>query len=403
MRPISSLATLAVPLLLAVAPGCGDSDDNGGDGPTLEHVYVINNEIYTADSSTTYINVLGSLDDVQIDQSKAVQFDGGRATIAVNDGKLFVAPPDRPSILRYAVSPTGQLLEEGEISFANFGLESIYIDEWALTFIDANKAYLLNLDSGVIIVWNPSTMQLLGEIQPLQSLVRPNLSLNSSGTVVRGNRMYQIFYWSDWDAWMTSTEQYLAVYDTDTDKMLSLTSETRCPGLANRVDRDEAGTLYFSNWVWNVSETLIRNAPSSCGLRIPAGSDAFDPTWVFDFRDVTGDRESAMYAYLGDGKGLLNVFHDERATYDASSDPAELGSSPNWKLWLVDQAAGTGAPIEGLDWMTGGASTFDIDGRTFVFTPAADYDAVKVSEIVDYRAVPAFDVAGWSYQLFKLR
>jgi len=397
---MTSRPFLAVLALAATGCGSGGDDDSG---PVLDTSFVIANEIYTADSSTTYINVLGSLDNVAIDPGRAVEFAGGRATIATHAGWLFVAPPDRPVITRYAISDTGALVAEGEISFANYGLEFVYIDEWALTFISATKAYLTNFDDGSIIVWNPTTMELTGEIPPLQSLVRPNLSLNNSGTVVRGNRMFQIVFWSDWEAYATSTEQYLAVYDTDTDTNIALVPEQRCPGLSNRVDRDEAGNLYFSNWVWNVSETLIRGAPSSCALRIPPDAETFDPAWIHDFRQSTEGREAAMYAYLGDGKGLLNVFHSERVTYDGNSDPAELAQTPNWRLWSVDAAGGVGAPVEGSDWMTGGASTFHLDGRAFVFTPSADYATTQISEIVDGRSVPAFEVAGWSYQFFQVR
>lgn len=392
-------------LALLAAVGCGGGDDDS-DGEGGEYRFVVTNEVYTADSSTTYVNVLRSLDNITIDKTRAVEFAGGRATISTYNNWLFVAPPDRPVITRYSVDNNGKLVNEGEVSFANFGLESVVIDEWALTFISPTKAYLLNTDDGVIIVFNPTTMELTGtQIQPTQSLVRGNnLSLNSSGTVVRGNRMFQTFYWSDWDAWTTSAEQYLAVYDTDNDKMLALVPESRCPALSNRVDTDEAGNLYFSNWVWNVSETLIKNAPSSCALRIVPGAETFDANWKLDYRAITDGREAAMFAYLGGGKGLLNVFYSERATYDANTDPAELASTANWKLWSVDLAAGTGGQVEGSDWMSGGASTYHLDGRVFVSPPSgADLTTTDFVEIVDGKQVPSFTVDGWSYQFFQLK
>lgn len=393
------LATFA----LVAAVGCTSDDRDTSDAPATEPRYVIANEVYTADSSTTYVNILGSLDNVVIDPSKAVEFDGGRATISAYNGWLFIAPPDRPVITRYSITATGALVEEDEVSFANYGLASVVIDEWALTFISPTKAYLMNVETGVNIIWNPTTMELTGEIQPLQSLVRPNISLNSSGTAIRGNRMFQTVYWTDWDAWVTSAEQYLAVTDTDTDTMIALVPESRCPALSNRVDRDEAGNLYFSNWVWNVSETLLHGAPSSCALRIAPDAETFDSTWTLDFPQITGGREAAMYSYLGHGKGTLNVFYNERATYDTNTDPAELASTSNWRLWSVDNATGTGAPIDGSDFMAGGASTFHLDGRSFVFTPTGDTTKTQIAEIVDGRSVPSFEVDGWSYQFFQVR
>lgn len=384
---------------------CGDSGDGGDDTDTAYDgpLYVIANEVYTADSSTTYVNVLHSLDVDQVDYTKAIEYAGGRATIATVGGWLFVGEPEAPVITRFAVAADGTLVQDGQISFANYGFESIWIDEWGNTFISPTKAYLMNSDDGTTIVWDPTTMAITGEIAPSQNLVRGNQLLNGSPGLVRGDRLFRTFFWSDWDAYATSTEQYLAVYDVTTDTMIALVPESRCPGLSNRIERDEAGNLYASNWVHNVTETLVRGAPSSCAVRIAAVAEVFDPTWTLPFTAVTDGREGAMFSVLGGGQGLLNVFHDERATFDDQSDPSELAATLNWRLWHVDAADLTGAPVEGLDWMAGGASTFHLDGRTFVLVPGADYSITRISEIVDGAAVPSFDVTGWSYQFLRMR
>lgn len=396
--PLRSL----VPLLFALgalAPGCSED----GDGPPpVEARYVIANEIYTADSSTTYVHLLDSLDGVTIDPARAIEFAGGRATIATINGWLFVAPPDRPAIVRYTIAGDGSLVADGEISFASYGFTTLWIDPWGNTFISPTKAYVWHPDEGTTIVWNPTTMEIEREIPPAQDLVRAGKSLNGSPAVVRGDRLFRTVFWSDWDAWETSAEQYLAIFDVETDAMLELVPEARCPGLSNWIDRDEDGNLYFSNWIWNVSETLVRGAPRSCALRIPPGADRFDPGWTLPYAGLTEGREAAMYSYLGGGEGLLNVFHAERATFDAGSDPAELASTTNWRLWRVNAGAGTAAPVEGLDWMSGGASTFHLGDRAFVFLPGADYAITHIYEITGGAAVPALEIDGWSYQLYSL-
>jgi hypothetical protein len=63
---------------------------------------------------------------------------------------------------------------------------------------------------------------------------------------VRGNRLYIAVGWANWDAYVWSDEVYLAVYDTDTDELIDLVQETRCPSLDNQVSRDEAGNIDFS-------------------------------------------------------------------------------------------------------------------------------------------------------------
>ncbi|HVK75938.1 MAG TPA: hypothetical protein VM734_21550, partial [Kofleriaceae bacterium] len=348
-----ALAALGLATGLAACGG-GDDDDGGGTGPLTGPVFVVANEVYTDDSSTTYVNVLDSLDIDQVDYTKAIEIAGGRATIATTNGWLFVAPPDEPVIIRYEIDGARKLVETGRVSFANYGLDAIWVDEWGNTFISPTKAYLTNSDDGTALVWNPTTMEITGEIAPLQDLVRAGTTINSSPSVVRGDRLYRAIFWSNWQAWETSTEQYVAVYDTTTDRMIDLVPESRCPGLSNRVARDEAGNLYFSNWVHNVSETLVRGAPKSCAVRISAGADRPDADWTLPYADVTDGREAAMFSYIGDGKAMLNVFHDERATYDENTDPSALIGTANWRLWNIDPVAKTGAPVEGLDWMAGG-------------------------------------------------
>jgi hypothetical protein len=397
-RALGALGALGA--LAALAAGC--ADDGDPPPPPIQARYVIANEVYAADTTTSYVHVLDSLDGVVIDPSRALEFAGGRATIATINGWVFVAPPDRPAIIRHSIGADGALVADAELSFASYGFTSLWIDPWGNTFISPTKAYLQSPDDGTTIVWNPTTMEIEREIAPISDLVRTGKALNGSPAVVRGNRLFRTVFWSDWDAWQTSAEQYLAVFDVELDRMLQLIPETRCPGLSNWVDRDEAGNLYFSNWVWNVSETLVRGAPRSCALRITPDASQFDPGWSLPYAAVTDGREGAMYSYLAGGQGLLNVFHAERATYDGSSDPAELASSTNWRLWRVDAAARTGAPVDGLDWMTGGASTFHLGDRAFVAVPGADYAVTQLYEIVGGAAVPAFSIAGWSYQLYPL-
>lgn len=422
---------LAAVLLLSLAFGCGDDDDEpagppGGQidaglptastgdaaaldaavpAPTGSALYAINLEVYSGDDSTTYVSVLKSLDVTSVDTSKAVEFTGGRANIAVNNGKLFVAVPGQPVIRRYSVADEGQFTQDGELSLANFGSDPAGLDEWSNVFISPTKAYLAY--SEALIVWNPSTLQIIKEID-LSAAPKPpaaNWSTDGGGLVLRGNRVYRTLYFSDWMAWDTSRETYLLAFDTDTDTLLSATKDERCPALGNRADRDEQGNLYFSNWVWNTGETIRKNAPKSCVLRLPPGSDKFDD-WKLTYADLAGGREGAMFAYLGNGKAVMSVFHLENGKNDPALGISELVSQDVWQLYTVDLATRTATPIQGLPPNSGAVSTYHIDGRHFVFLPTGGWSNTLVYELVGSSTVTAqkrFEATGWSYQLYRLR
>ncbi len=197
-----------------------------------------------------------------------------------------MADGESPIVTRYSIGKDGTLQEDGKISFANYGLDTVSLDDWGNAFVSPTKAYLNNSTSGSQILWNPTSLEITSEVKSTD-LVHMGVSLDGSGAAVRGNRLYRSVFWKDWDAFSSSKEQYIATFDVEGDKRVSLTAEQRCPALNSRVEKDEDGNLYFSNWVYNVIETLQQGAPKSCALRLNAGSDALDPSWTLNYAELT--------------------------------------------------------------------------------------------------------------------
>jgi hypothetical protein len=407
--------------LVALVPttsGCDDADDAGApavDAASQDAVadaaadaappplYAIATEVYAPDfsSSASYVTLIASLDVPQVDLGQAREY-SGRATIGTVNGWLFVADAEFV-ITRFSVNPDGTLKEEGRLSVADRGLEYATVDEWGNTFISATKAYLFNPSDGTHIIWNPTTMEITGEIAT-PGLVRGELSLQNSPGIVRGNRLYHMYSWADFKAHTFSTEQQLlAIYDVQADKLVEMVPESRCPSLYGRPFADEQGNIHFTNFIWNVTETLVKNGARSCTLRIPAGSDHPDPAWTLSYAGLAEGREGAGLSYLGAGKALLEVFHQERVTIDATTDPSELATSTNWRLWRVDLDKNTGAPVPGLDFEAGGYTKLDLGGRPVVLLAGEDYAETQLYEMQDGQATPRFKVRGSSYLVLKLR
>ncbi|HET9960078.1 MAG TPA: hypothetical protein VFQ61_36550 [Polyangiaceae bacterium] len=366
-------------------------------------LYVLANEVSSGDDTISYVSVLESLDIENVDLSRAVEFPGGRATISTYSGWVFAAPPDSGEVHRYRVTERGALEEDGVISFLNYGFDTAILDAWGNTFVSATKAYLHHPSEGTSVIWNPSLMRIEGEVDLGGfELIRPELGDINGGTgVVRGNRLFRTVFWTNWDEEQTSAEQYLAVYDTDSDRLIALHEERRCPGLSNRVSGDEAGNFYFSNWIYNVGETVLRDAPESCVLRLAPGSERLDD-FRFQYSRVTQGLQGANFAYLADAQAVMSVFYPERSPVSADSTPISLVSEPAWKVWSVD-LEGKSKPVEGLDWMLGAFTPVHLDGRSLLLIPGEDWSIVYVNELVDGKAVPRFEIPGWSYQLLKVQ
>jgi hypothetical protein len=373
----------------------------GGEAPSP--VYAVATEVYSPDfsSSVSYVTMLPSLDVAQVDLGQAREY-SGRATIGTINGWLFVADAQKV-ITRFSLAADGTLVEDGKLSFAGREIEYATVDAWGNTFISPTKAYLFNPSDGGHIIWNPSTMEIVGDIAT-PGLVREQLSLQNSPGIVRGKRLYHMYSWADFKAHTFSTQpQQLAIYDVESDKLVEMVTETRCPSMYGRPFMDEQQTIYFTNFIWNVGETLVKGGPKSCGLRLPAGTDKIDPQWSFSYAAVTGGREAAGLSYLGGGRALLEVFHQERTAIDAMTDPSELATSTNWRLWTVDLARLTGAPVEDLDFEAGGYTKIDLAGRSLLLLSGEDYANTKVYEVKEGRAVPLFDIRGSSYLIAKVR
>jgi hypothetical protein len=253
------------------------------------------------------------------------------------------------------------------------------------------------------VVWNPSTLEIVGEIAGPEVL-RDGWDLESVA-IVRGNRLFRIFSYLDYDSWrFDSSTQYLAVYDVENDRLSNLVQDSRCPLLYSRPFVDEANDIYFSGWVWTAAETLMNGAPKNCALRVRAGEESFDPDWQLTYSDdVTEGREAGILRYLGGGRALLDVFHHERASVDGAISTEELSNTPNWRLWSVDLEGRTGAPVEGLDFKAGGYQDVSVGGRTFLMVPNDDYSETTAYEVEGGQAVAGFEIRGSSYHMVELR
>jgi hypothetical protein len=378
----------------------GDGDGDAGSDAGSEW-FVVSTQIY-GDTTTSYIPVVSSLDVEEISLKNAKELDG-RGTIAQVGEWLFVATSTAPVVTRYTIGDDGSLTEDGRLNFSNHGVPEFFaINAWGAVFVNEEKAYIFNGSDGSHVIWNPTTMKITGEIEG-PGIVEEGYDMESVA-VVRGNRMYRIFTFLNYETWEFLQEpQYLAVYDVETDELLSMSEETRCAQLYALPAVDENDDIYFSGHVWTPGLALTSDYPKSCSLRVKAGEDELDADWQLDFADITDGREAATMRYLGDGKALLDVFHDERVEITDDSDPEELVSTSDWRLWLIDLEAKTGEPVEGIGFKGAGLTDIKVGDRTFLMLPNADWSETTAWELVDGEAVEGFKIQGNSYQTLQLR
>ena len=415
--PLNGLAIAAALVITPMMVGCaddtgdsgdgdGDSGDGGaggtGDDGADKEWFVVSTQMY-GDTTTSYLPVVSSLDVGTISLENAKELDG-RSSIAQIGKWLFVAASTAPVVTRYSIEEDGSLTEDGRINFSNHGVPEFFsIDAWGAVFVNEEKAYIFNGNDGSHVIWNPTTMKITGDIEGLD-IVQEGYDMESVA-VVRGNRMYRVFTFLNYDTWEFLTEpQYLAVYDLESDELLSLEEETRCAQIYAMPSVDEQGNIYFSGHVWTPGLALTSDYPKSCALRVKADEDSFDDEWQLNFaEDVTDGREAATLRYVGNGKALLDVFHDERVEIDDKTDAQEVVSTSNWRLWLVDLNDKSGAPIEGVGYKGAGLTDIQVGDRTYLMLPNVDWTETTAWELVGEDVVKRFTTQGNSYQVLKVR
>jgi hypothetical protein len=410
MKALTTLGALLA-LLALLASACADGTEteagetdggvDGGGGP----LYAVMYEIYDDEDSNSYLSFLTSLDDIEnLDPSDAHEFAGGRAFLATYDNAIFIGSPHEPKVTRYTVSNDGKLAETGALSFANYGVSTGSLDAWNVNFIDAHKAYLLNFDEGNTLIWDPTNMQILGEIPaPDEIISEDGLAIEGTPGLVRGDRLYRSFNWADYEGYGYSTEAWLAVYDLENDELLELIPRTRCPALGGLAHEDEEGNFYFGNWIWPVAGTLMYDAPESCVLRIDADGEDFNPDWQLDYGQLFDGRQGAQFAYVADDQALVAVFNHDDTSFDDETDPWEYAARPFWHIWNVDLGTNEVTEIEDIPASQGAFTPIRLDGRQFLMVPSEDWAAIDVWEVIGTNAEHRVRIPGWSYQFVKIR
>jgi hypothetical protein len=399
---MGSRAMGAVSWMAGVGALLGACGSDGNVGSAGDARFLTNSVVFGDEANTSYVSLLPDLSSPEIDLSAAREFSGW-ADVWVHDEHVYIADGEAPLVTKFALRD-GQLVERGRISFQGRGAPSAAF--WTNLFVSAHKAYLFNIDAREVVIWDPETMEITGsfELPELPDRGAQTLQVPSAdrSSVVRGDRAYVPTLWANWDEFSLSEDSVILVIDTKLDKVID-TLSVPCTNL-NVATQDDEGAIYFSNWVFSIAATLMQGKPSACAVRIPAGSDQLDAEWSLTFADVTDGREAAALQYLGDGKALMSVFHDERASIDRETDPNELIATANWKFWAIDLETFEASPIDELGWHAGGVYGERVDGQYYLLVPSADYAETVVYQVSsDGSAEERWRTTGWSNRLFSLR
>ena len=277
---------------MAAMSACGDDNKEQptpqpGEGGKFEGI-VFATSITNADGSSgaAYLQGIPKLTANTIDNSKGRPTGFGTTPIVAPSGNVYSLPDymgnSRSAIVRYVPNANGELVEKGKLELTA-GAQACNVVE-----VNAEKAYVSCQGTGKIVVFNPTTMKQVKEID-LNAYAQAGMNVAPSAMIVRDADLFVGL--SQRDAkWMpTKASAELVVIDTKTDVVkkhitnttLGLSTATR-PIDPKSIFMDENKDIYI-----NCIGSFGMNPEFPGGIiRIKNGTMEIDPDYSFKFSEV---------------------------------------------------------------------------------------------------------------------
>lgn len=356
---------LAASILLAA---CG-SDDKSSAEDELRHLdpsnpmYLVKSTAWVTDAGVSLHFLTDTLDEKTVfdpDTALAIpEYTGIAIPEGYNPDNAFYAGMYTSSVYRrYVVSNTGEVSLNDELDFSGVSGASGRNLLRATQFMSPTKAYALDFAALQIIAFNPTDMTLIDtdastaaiDTISLAGLTEANLpSTWSVFPTTDGNRFVATigFYGEDGaDPGVTK----LVIVDSSNDS-LATDSVDNCSAVTGAA-KDAAGNMYFASYDGSaLAHAQGRGAYAPCIIRVLAGSNEFDDSYLMNMQNLTNNGRMAMGAVTGSGDIAYNlIISDTGQGMVADGTLARHLRIPVWEFHSFDltDSNATATKVEGV-------------------------------------------------------
>lgn len=362
--PSFPLAALAACLLTMGGCGSGSSGPGAGGGS-----YALASVVIDADGQrTTYVQTIDSLDDGPFTNDTAIEIPGN-AVVMAGGGHFFVGLAEEPTWIRYSPDGSGSVERTGRMSLLDTGASHI---DFGNAIVDDDTAVSVIGDQAIAVVWNPATMEIVGEID-LSHLVREGYELEVWTTVAHDGLVYVPARWSDWEGGRIYPSVSTTIIDPDAMSVVGVAEDDRCAS-GGRVVFDDEGYAYVMGDGRNYSIQMFANAsggtaPDNCLLRIPPGETDFEEGYHHTIPSLTDGLQSISEletAEQGSGIGFAKMFYPDELPPDVEPVDFDFWGYQAHKMWRIELADPPSAePVEGIPFSTIGFAGSMFEGHLY--------------------------------------
>ncbi|WP_394827260.1 hypothetical protein [Pendulispora albinea] len=380
---LKRIALLAALLTVSGVPACGKDDPAPGGGPDgdTSPAYLVGTRVWNDSATTSYFQVVSSIDE-------ATTFDPKQALEVAGSAKLYTIPGvgwfavgngDDPTLTRFTLGNGRKLLQQEKITLQPQGVGRLWD---TLYVVSPTKVYYPDREGRQLVIINPTEMTVEGTIKLPQTERTGYLSLYGYGSLLRDGKLIFPVGWFDWDVGdKVLGETGLVVIDTATNTVSRFDVDNRCGGITTPVLM-ASGDMYFtSSALAGAAFRLGRLPTAPCALRIKAGADAFDPSYLARLSDVTSTAIAGEPIPAGGNSMFLRVFDETAATVKSDDQTWKLTSQAAWQWWRWDVTTAKAVRLSELPSATADALWFQVDGRVFGADAKTDYSSTTLIEL----------------------
>jgi hypothetical protein len=363
------------------ADDADDGDHPDGGVPDTKSAFVLGTRVWNDTTTTSYFHVTTSLEaGTEVDTSQALEAAGAAKLYAAYElGWFAFGEGESPTISRYTLDAQGKLKKGTSISLASYGVTGLWD---TIYFVSPTKAYYPDRDGTQLIVWNPSTMEITGQIELPETAREGYLALYGYSAIERGDKLLISVGWFDWnetDSVLPATG--LLVLDTTTDEVVRFDVDERCGGVTTPITTAAGDTVLVSSALAAAAHRLQRLSTAPCALRVPADSDNIDPDYLVQLGTLTGGELSGEPVAGSGDSVFMRVFDEALASVDAPMLTWELTGQAAWRWVRWDIAEESVEAVESLPPSTSDVVWFRVDDKVYGTQTTTDYSETTLIEL----------------------
>ncbi len=323
--PLASCADETSPIDAVGGASSAPGGDAGAGGQTaaLPEAYVFASSVTDGETANTYVVVMSELGG-DVDISKGLEVPGYPAVFA-ELGWVFISDSEKLTVTRYDVDAENRLTNPERFSLAGEGVATL--DGLTFFVFDRERAYYIDSQGQQIIVWNPSTMEIIDAV-PILDLER-----NGFQGIARGGNaastwlvkdkgvLYLPVFWSNSDA-LTADPSIglLSISATDATEQALYTND--CAAMSDEgmlLGLDENLYLAGTNgWTMFSRFGNASNLPETGIAKFDMSSQSFRSDYCQSIPELTGGHDAGTLIAYAPGKFLVRAVDDSLATISDS-------------------------------------------------------------------------------------